>query len=343
MYPVLEEYLEQYRYIEPCDLIKFCYQSVMGPGHMAPSCQASAERISKELAESTRRDEKTSVYQMLEGEAARLDIDSGISPESLGALFCLTAKTWPRESSVCRVFEMLEDRRVQSSMPFGHEALLDCIADWRRAGCPAVSHSETYKEHYRAHYRIVMKQYLPYLKAIASIEHLPNPAVVAIDGMCGAGKSTLADVLGYVFDAEIVHMDDFFLPFEMKTKERLAEAGGNIHYERFIAEAANMIKSGEAFSYGVYDCAEGRVMGRQCIKPSKIVIVEGSYSINPHIPDIYDLKIFVETDKEKQLSRIENRSGNDMLEKFKSVWIPLEERYFQTFNVRNKCDIIVRT
>ena len=31
-------------------------------------------------------------------------------------------------------------------------------------------------------------------------------------------------------------MDDFFLPMELRTAERLEEPGGNVHYERFSAE-----------------------------------------------------------------------------------------------------------
>lgn len=57
--------------------------------------------------------------------------------------------------------------------------------------------------------------------------------VIAIDGRCGGGKSTLGLLLKEQFDCNIFHMDDFFLPFEMKTAERLRKAGENVHYERF--------------------------------------------------------------------------------------------------------------
>ena len=50
---------------------------------------------------------------------------------------------------------------------------------------------------------------------------------VAVLGHNGSGKSTMAAVLADVFSASLVHMDDFFLPFEQKTPERLAQPGGN--------------------------------------------------------------------------------------------------------------------
>ena len=58
--------------------------------------------------------------------------------------------------------------------------------------------------------------------------------LLAIDGMSGSGKTTLAHHLAQKFHAQVFHMDDFFLPLEMRTPERLQQSGGNVHYERFL-------------------------------------------------------------------------------------------------------------
>ena len=42
MYPNLQRYLQSHSQMEPVDLIKYCYQSVLGPGHMAPDRQTAA-------------------------------------------------------------------------------------------------------------------------------------------------------------------------------------------------------------------------------------------------------------------------------------------------------------
>ena len=62
---------------------------------------------------------------------------------------------------------------------------------------------------------------------------------IAIDGNCASGKSTLGECLRQIYDANLFHMDDYFLPFARKTPERLAEPGGNVDYERFWAEVAS--------------------------------------------------------------------------------------------------------
>ncbi|MDE7100629.1 MAG: (d)CMP kinase, partial [Anaeroplasmataceae bacterium] len=65
--------------------------------------------------------------------------------------------------------------------------------------------------------------------------------VIVIDGMSASGKSTLALKLANALDANLIHMDDFFLPKELRTLNRYQEAGGNIHYERFKEEVVNHI------------------------------------------------------------------------------------------------------
>ena len=72
--------------------------------------------------------------------------------------------------------------------------------------------------------------------------------VVAIDGKCTSGKTTLASKLAQIYDCNVFHMDDFFLRPEQRTPERFAEIGGNVDYERFREEVLLPLKSGKAFS-----------------------------------------------------------------------------------------------
>ena len=166
----------------------------------------------------------------------------------------------------------------------------------------------------------------------------PN-AVIAIDGCCAAGKTTLAAYLSERFGLQVVHMDDFFLLPELRTAERLSRPGGNVHYERFIDEVIGGLNGSKEFCYKVFNCRKGTFDGSVKTNPKLPVIVEGAYSMHPEIPDIYDLKIFLETDCKTQLERIEKRGGADVLETFKSKWIPLENLYFETFKIKDKCDI----
>jgi len=73
--------------------------------------------------------------------------------------------------------------------------------------------------------------------------------VIAMDGRAAAGKTTLAEELAVTLGGAVVHMDDFFLPGELRTPERLAAPGGNVHAERFVEEVLPYLRRGEAFRY----------------------------------------------------------------------------------------------
>ena len=177
------------------------------------------------------------------------------------------------------------------------------------------------------------------LKELSSSKKL---VLVAVDGPCASGKTTLARKIADETDAQVIHADDFFLPFEMKTPERLAQAGGNIHYERFFKEVTNGIKSGEPFDYGIYSCAEGRITEKKTVVPEGLIIVEGSYSMHPEMKIDWDLRIFVEAEYDIRLGRILRRNGEEKLKIFKEKWIPMENAYFEFFKIRDKCDFIVK-
>lgn len=177
-------------------------------------------------------------------------------------------------------------------------------------------------------------------KVKETIKIKPN-AIIGIDGCCASGKTTLAAQLAEHSDAQVIHMDDFFLLPEMRTEQRLSEPGGNVHYERFIDEVISGIESGNIFEYRAFSCKTGRFGESKTILPDKPIIIEGAYAFHPEIPDIFDLKIFMKVDYDTQLKRIFERNGSGALDAFKAKWIPLENKYFSSFNIEAKCDITI--
>lgn len=174
--------------------------------------------------------------------------------------------------------------------------------------------------------------------AVNRLLETQNCVVVGIDGRAAAGKTTLASRLAECLGGQVIHMDDFFLPSDLRTPERLALPGGNVHYERFCAEVARGIIDKKPFEYSVFDCSTMSFSGKKRATPEGVVIVEGAYALHPQIPDIYDLRVFVSAPLEVRLDRILKRNGAQKLEVFKSKWIPMEEKYFSAFDIENKCD-----
>lgn len=167
--------------------------------------------------------------------------------------------------------------------------------------------------------------------------------IVAIDGRCGSGKTTLSALLALEFDCNIFHMDDFFLPADMRTTERLSVPGGNVHHERFLAEVLLPIRDRKPVCYRPFICSAMGFGEMKCFQRKKLNIVEGSYSLHPSLREAYDLKIFLTLDHKTQEERILKRSGAAKLKDFINLWIPLEELYFREQAVERCCDIVVDT
>ncbi|MCM1055459.1 MAG: hypothetical protein NC394_08060 [Bacteroides sp.] len=160
----------------------------------------------------------------------------------------------------------------------------------------------------------------------------PLPVLVAVDGRCAAGKTTLAQKLAELTGGSVFHTDHFFLRPEQRTEERLRTAGENIDHERFLSEVLLPLKNGEeTVRYRPFDCKTGGLSGQVEIKTSGICIIEGSYCCHPMLREYYDLRVFLTVDKGEQLKRIVERNGEKGAEVFKERWIPLEEKYFAEY------------
>ncbi len=179
----------------------------------------------------------------------------------------------------------------------------------------------------------------PILQAIARMPQ--ERKIVALDGRAASGKTTLADQLAEVTGAGVVHMDDFFLPPGLRTEERLAEPGGNVHYERFMEEVLTPLKASQAFRYRCFDCGRMEFGGEREIPEGNLRIVEGAYSCHPLFGQYMGLRVFCDVEPREQLKRIERRNGAEMLESFRDRWIPMEEQYFQYFQIREHADLVV--
>lgn len=181
------------------------------------------------------------------------------------------------------------------------------------------------------------------LKLIKEKQDLFNrPLVIGIDGRCGSGKTTLSLKLKEILDCQIIHLDHFFLQAHQRTKERLNEVGGNFDYERFIIEVKNPLLNNKDIIYKRFSCSSMRLEEDIYINRNKIIIIEGTYSFHPLINEIYDIKIFVDINKEEQIKRIRDRDGEFFLNKFINEWIPKEEAYFSKFNIVDNVDIIIQ-
>ena len=164
--------------------------------------------------------------------------------------------------------------------------------------------------------------------------------VLAIDGSCASGKTTLAAAVAADWDCNVFHMDDFFLRPEQRTAERLAQVGGNVDYERFAREVLAPLKAGQGFSYRPYHCKTGTLGEAVVVEPKPINIVEGTYSQHPYFGDAYDLRLVLTVSETVRTQRILARPAH-LHRRFFEEWIPKEQAYFAAFAIAEHCDLLV--
>lgn len=173
-------------------------------------------------------------------------------------------------------------------------------------------------------------------------KHIINnkKVIIAIDGPSSSGKTTLGNLLKDKYEALLFHTDDYFLHPTLKTKERLAESGGNLDYERLQKEVFDNLTS-EYIQSNHFNCSTNILEMRAPLKNNRVIIVEGAYSMHNKLFHNYTFTVFLQVSKEEQLKRILNRNGEKMLKRFISEWIPLENSYFERENLLAKCDIVL--
>ena len=335
-----EECLAQQLQLHPAmgfqDIIKLCYQAAYGAEHLLADADKAKEYLYEEYKNV--QAENLPIYEEISEEHVRINIAAWkyreLPIDVLFKMFLLSAKQ--NGSGDKKINEYL----AWSCSLLKSPGLEYYIENYKRNGIFPVHHSQKYRELEKPAYRVVEKKYtrlIPVLEAVLKTDKIP--CVIAIDGRAASGKTSLAYALAEILNAGIIHMDDFFLPRELRTEKRLAEAGGNIDYERFKKEILPKISEKNGFTYNVFSCSKMSIDGQKTVENCDYRIVEGVYSLHPAFGDYADICAFSDVDSITQLERIKKRDGEYFANLFSSKWIPMEENYFSKFNIKEKCSI----
>jgi len=352
---ILIQHQQHYPYMQILDHFKLIYQNEFAGGHLITNEAECLKRLQDEVQA---LNEHTSVlaenrlqrFESISNGLCRLNLnqikDTGIDLATVNRFFIKAAETVVGNSQGFKdKLSILRECIQDKSLPYDL-ADFDAIIDaYDFLHYPPVSHSTSYRQAYFPAYRIVQSAICEYFEVFCRIDSLlraRQPINVAIDGYCGSGKSTLASLLERIYACNVIKMDHFFLPPDLRTPERLREPGGNIDYDRYNLEVATGLRAGRAFTYRAFDCKVMRLGQTMSIPPNRLNVIEGSYSMHPKFGDLYDLKIFILINRNEQIRRILQRSGPDLLQRFIQEWIPMENRYFNELTIIEQSDLMIQ-
>jgi len=342
---LLEE-LKRHPSLAPQDVAKLCYQAAFGAEHMLEDV-SKAQAYFQDEYNATPIDEKPLV-EYISPTICRVNLSAwkrlNLNPDWLWRLF-LTSICPNNDNKVFEYYITQAERLCrEEKFPFTFLQWQEYISQYKNLkNCPPVRHSDEYRKNERPAYRIVSglsAALIPIIEKLAGC----NKGVIAIEGRAAAGKTTLANHLAHILQEDkqgIIRMDDFFLPPELRTAERLAQSGGNIHHERFTEDVLPYIKSILGFKYGKFDCSIMEYNGTAAIPPQMWRIVEGAYSCHPALGDYMDLRVFLDVAPAEQLARIKKRNSPKIAEDYVTKWIPMEEVYFEANMIREEADVVL--
>ena len=338
----LQQQLRLHPSMQPRDVLKLCYQAARGAEHLLSDLTRARAYFDQEYA-ATPADATLPLLEPIGPEVARVNISAwkaaNLPANWLFAMFVHSATVAPHGEDPLAAY--IDQAAAVVADLWADNTWHETLAAWQEAGMPAVHHSEAYRAAEHPAYRIVKRQFsciLPILERLAADDSI---RVVAIDGRAASGKTTKAGLLQAVLHAPVIHMDDFFLPPALRTADRLAQPGGNVHYERFAEEVLPALATGEAFTYRVFDCNCMDFHGLREIPAAPVRIVEGSYAHHPELGKYADLTVFSAVDTDEQMARILRRNGEKLAEMFRTRWIPMEEAYFAAFHIREQAELVL--
>lgn len=177
--------------------------------------------------------------------------------------------------------------------------------------------------------------------------------LIGVAGGTGSGKTTLTHHLKDHFgeDVTVIGHDSYYKRQEGKTYEERAKQNYD-HPSAFdtdlLIEHLKALKRGESIQCPVYSYKDhNRTDQTVIIHPAKVILVEGILIFqSPILRDMFDIKIFVETDADERILRRalrdvqdRGRSLESVVHQYLTTVKPMHEQFVEPS--RKYADIIV--
>lgn len=177
---------------------------------------------------------------------------------------------------------------------------------------------------------------------IEKLVALKNPAIIAVSGFGGAGKSTVANKLAATLLAPVVCVDQFGID---RTIEDYTHWKG-MDFERLEKEILIPFYKGEnPVSYGHWDHGVNDIVKNVEVPHSGILIIEGVGLFRPELLKYFSYKIWIDCPQDIANARGKKRDRevhkNPQDEKWDGPWKRNDEEYFNTYKPKDVADFII--
>lgn len=193
---------------------------------------------------------------------------------------------------------------------------------------------------------VAFKSLANIINCLKMLQHQKTHLLVAIDGLGGAGKSTLARLLKEQLKTlewivAVVKHDDFYLPSHQRENQQAKVIGRDFDWERLRDQVLTPIREGRSAHYQRYDWETDALAEWRTISAPDVVLVEGVYTTRRELAHLYDLKIWVECPRAIRLARGIARDGEKARTIWEQDWMPKEDDYIKTHLPHERADLSI--
>jgi uridine kinase len=175
-----------------------------------------------------------------------------------------------------------------------------------------------------------------------------SPFLVGIDGLGGAGKSSLTYALRQHlernrFIVATVCNDDFYLPSaeRRRSSSQFTSVGVDFDWRRFRDQVLLPLRANRPADYMRYDWSSDRLAEHHQVQPKGIVLIEGVYCTRAELREFFDFRIWVDCPSGIRLSRGLARDGEGSRRRWLEEWMPQEDRYVEEHKPQACAHIVV--
>lgn len=157
-----------------------------------------------------------------------------------------------------------------------------------------------------------------------------RPFLIGIDGRPCSGKSTLADKLTEILNAEALFLDDFFIPEEYWPKNIKPGFPFPYFYYDVLLQSIKNLAQGKSAQYHPYDWAAKQPAKLRTVNPPKIIIVEGVSVLSEELAPLLNRRIFVVSNISTEFAAISEREKQQGLSNWKNLYLPSVDIYMKS-------------
>lgn len=159
-----------------------------------------------------------------------------------------------------------------------------------------------------------------------------DTVVVAIDGLSGAGKTTLARQVGAALGAQVVHLDHIYPGWD-----GLAASVGIL-----TTLVLDPLAHGRPAAYRRWDWERSRWAESHPVAKAAFLVVEGAGASVLPAGEYAAVRVFLEADRALRLRRGIERDG-DAYRPHWERWAAQERRLFARDGTRQRADLVIDT